>query len=211
MNNLKQIELSNKRKNIVQKFEDIATDNLRNAIDLFSNLEYNGKVSVVDSLLSSFLDNYIPLAKGNSNLRISGLSEKNDSNVLLFQYYFEKDTLNSYRRLLDALALYSNENFKDYKSLVPIIIFDMIPNKRVDMWETLADIKKILGINFKIMTVYGLWMVKNIKVDFDEFLQLSDFDKIRNGEMEHKIQDKYVGIKEYGDLLGVKAIMKPIK
>ena len=56
MNNLKQIELSNKRKNIVQKFEDIATDNLRNAIDLFSNLEYNGKVSVVDSLLSSFLE-----------------------------------------------------------------------------------------------------------------------------------------------------------
>lgn len=210
MNSLKQLELSNKRKDIIQKFEDVATKNLKNAMNSFNELDYGNKVSIVDSILSNLLNSYTPLAKGNSNLRISGLSKKNNK-VLLFQYYFEKDTLNSYRRLLDALALYSNENSIKYKSLIPVIIFDVIPNKRVDMWETLADIEKILGIKFKIMTVYGLWLIKNIKINLNEFLQLSDFNRIKNGETERKILDKYTELKEYKTLLETEAIMKPVK
>lgn len=210
MNNLEQLDLSEIRKNSILEFDELATINLDRAIEFFNKLDYGGKSSIVTSILSDILNNYIPIPKGNSNFRISGLC-KRKSDVLFFGYYFEKDTLNSYRRLLDKIALYANEEKIEYKKLIPIIVFDTIPNKRGDMWETMKDIKKILDIDFKVVTVYELWLIRSIGENFTSILKIINHDLVYEGKAEEKLLEKFNNLNKYRKLFDRFPITKPLK
>lgn len=188
MNKLEQLNTKKNRKNLISKFKNLSEESIESALNFFNSLTYSSKSLIINTILSELITDYSPIAKGNANLRISGIYDSGDK-VYLFENYFGTDTLNSYRRLLDEIAIYSVENEKDYKKIVPIIVFDTIPNKRVDMWATMNDIYNVLGINFKVMTVMQLWIAKKNNMGFERLVKLSSYLDIKKGVTESKFID----------------------
>lgn len=188
MNKLEQLTTTKNRKDLILKFKSLSEESIESALDFFNTLPHPSKSLIINTILSELIADYSPIAKGNANLRISGIYDSGDK-VYLFENYFGVDTLNSYRRLLDEIAIYSVENEKDYKKIVPIIVFDTIPNKRVDMWATMNDIYNVLGINFKVMTVMQLWIAQKNNMDFEYLVKLSNYSDVKNGVTESKFID----------------------
>lgn len=198
LNNFQKIESSFKQLSIDEK-------SISEYFTIFKELSFDDKTNLVNNILSDFYNNYKSIPKGNSNLRISGLLEKDNGIVFLFEYYFEDNTLNSYRRLLDAIALYSSNYNIDYKKITPIIVFHEIPNKRVDMWLALEDIENVLEIEFKLLTVFEIYFIKKFHLNFGKILEYSGYKNVREGFVENKLK-KIIGYD--GSEL---PIFKPIK
>ena len=207
---LEQINVPKKNETQVSEFERAINDSVDKAEKYFKLFDYRDQATIVNNILKKHVSNFIPVEKGNPNLRISGKIENCD-NVILFQYCFGNNTLNSYRRLLGEIAIYANEKKIDYKKLTPIIIFDVIPNKRSLFWNTLKDIDKVLKIKFKLMTVLSLYIAKKSNISFKQLLCLSNYDVIRNGNSEKEFLSNNHVKSNYNTSFEKYAIMKPLK
>lgn len=210
MNKLEQIYGLEDKDASFSKFEELADKNIKSSLTYFNSLSYSLKSSIINKILSDLIKEYLPIAKGNSNLRISGTYIKEDL-VCIFENCFGKNTLNSYRRLLDEIALYSVESDIDYKKITPIIIFATMPNKRVDMWATMSDIHNVLSIDFKIMTIMELWITKKLNITFDQVLKLSNYDHIKKGLTESDFLNMNDKTKKYQTIIKQLPILRPKK
>lgn len=150
----------------------------------FSSYGFGNQSAIVNHMLKSMDDKFKVLPKGNPNFRINGIIRRNGSSIL-FEYCFDNDILNSYRRLLDGIAIDASEKESNYQFIQPVIIFDEFPNKRSDMWQTLNDIFKVLGIKFKMLSVPELLTIYIFgKKQFHKILEISDYDDVINGTLQ---------------------------
>ena len=177
----------------------------------FSSYGFGNQSAIVNRMLKSIDGNFKVLPKGNPNFRINGIIERGSSSIL-FEYCFDNDILNSYRRLLDGIAIDASEKKIDYQFIQPVIIFDEFSNKRSDMWQTLDDVFKVLGIKFKMLSVPELMLIYIFgKNQFHKILEISDYDKVINGA----VQKEFLTLLNCSTSLGLHindiAIFKPKK
>lgn len=191
---IQQIKTEQLQKEVELEFQErtISTKNTDCLIKWFENVEVNEKNKIISFIHESL---HMPInifQQGNSNFRIDADLDYSEMQFL-FEFEFGiTDSLNTYRRLLDALAIRATNDRVSVNDLVPIIVFDIFPNKRSDFWQVLQDIGEVLNIEFKVLTFAELLVVYKNKLRASEYMELvlySNVNNILSGNVENKFTE----------------------
>ncbi|MBJ7694266.1 hypothetical protein C6P08_06775 [Weissella confusa] len=190
---IQQIKTEQRQKEAVIEFQEraISTQNTVSLIKWFESIEVNEKNKIISFIHESL---HMPIniyQQGNSNFRIDADLDYSDT-TYLFEFEFgTTDSLNTYRRLLDALAIRATNDELNVSDLVPIIVFDIFPNKRSDFWQVLKDINEVLNIEFKVLTFAELMVIYKNKLTASEYLELVNHSNVYN-VLNGSVEDKFI-------------------
>lgn len=131
---------------------------------------------------------------GDNNLRMDGIIQsKDDLGVLEIE--FGQDILSSPRNLLDDIAVICSRYGFRKENITALSICLSLPNNRTDYWNVIKDIKDVLGIEIKTVSigslVYIMWNEKKINLK-----ELPYLDSVDNSLIEkvEKILNKNIEI-----------------
>ncbi len=123
---------------------------------------------------------------GDNNLRMDGIIQSNDDLGVL-EIEFGQDILSSPRNLLDDIAVICSRYGFKKEEITALSICLSLPNNRTDYWNVIKDIKEVLGIEIKTMSigslVYIMWNEKKINLKELPYLDSIDnslIEKIEN-------------------------------
>ena len=105
---------------------------------------------------------------GDTNIRMDIILEGKDSSVCgVGEIEFGIDLLNTPRNSLDNIAVFSSR-YK-MRNLLPIIFPLVLPNQRSEYWQVIKDIKAVLNIEVRTVTLGALlillWNKKKLSVN----------------------------------------------
>lgn len=141
---------------------------------------------------------------GDNNLRMDGIIQSNDELGVL-EIEFGQDILSSPRNLLDDIAVVCSRYGFKKDNITALSICLSLPNNRTDYWNVIKDIKEVLGIEIKTISigslVYIMWNEKKIKLE-----ELPYLDSVDNSLIEkiEKILDKKIEIDDINSIFKTK-------
>jgi len=115
---------------------------------------------------------------GDTNFRIDMLSIL-DSKILVIEVDVSPvSLLETPRALLDNIAVLNARYNIDIHRLIPLVICAIFPNKRTDYYEVLADIRKVLEIDIKTISIAALLLciIYKVKLDDESLTRLFSLD-----------------------------------
>lgn len=128
-------------------------------------------------------------AVGNNDIRFDLLGEF-DNKIIVGEIGLNGiDILEEPRALLDDVAILIARYQIEKRRLIPIIVTLTFPNKRSDVYEVIADIKKILAIEIKTLP-FHLLIILNLcqtKIDLSEFFELFNINIDNTSSVEDAI------------------------
>lgn len=131
---------------------------------------------------------------GDNNLRMDGVIQSNDELGVL-EVEFGQDILSSPRNLLDDIAVMCSRYGFKKENITALSICLSLPNNRTDYWNVIKDIKDILDIEIKTISigslVYIMWNEKKINLKDLPYLDSTDNSLIEKIE---KIVNKNIEI-----------------
>ena len=141
---------------------------------------------------------------GDNNLRMDGIIQSNDDLGVL-EIEFGQDILSSPRNLLDDIAVICSRYGFKKENITALSICLSLPNNRTDYWNVIKDIKEILGIEIKTVSigslVYIMWNEKKINLK-----ELPYLDSVDNSLLEkvEKILNKKIEIDDDNSIFRTK-------
>jgi ferredoxin len=120
---------------------------------------------------------------GDTNIRTDLIIEEGEL-LAVCEIEFGDDTLNSPRNILDNIAVVSNRYNIPVENIIPIIVALTLPRQRQEYWQVISDIKTVLKIEIKTITIGALFSLlsssKKVTLsDIAEFYIDSDHSSIR--------------------------------
>lgn len=117
--------------------------------------------------------------KGDSNVRVDALARFCDGMLGVIEIEPSSSVLESPRALLEDVAILHARYDQDLATLIPISVVVSLPNVRVEYYQVMADIEKVLGIRCHTITLGALvllaWHFSHIDVfDRKQFFVNSD-------------------------------------
>lgn len=100
------------------------------------------------------------------------------------------EILDAPRNLLDDYAVQKSRIKDNTKEIIPLVICWDLPNKRTDYWNVITDIKNILGLKIKTISILALalhyWTETPLSLQNDDYFLEHDNCTINNAEMFNK-------------------------
>lgn len=107
---------------------------------------------------------------GDTNFRVEMLSKAN-SEVLVTEVNFDPALIETPRSLLDDIAVLSSRYGISKNSIIPVSICWSFPNKRTDYYEVITDIKNVLQVEIKTLSVTAIFLLNLFQIAFDQALK----------------------------------------
>lgn len=152
----------------IKKKEDLVSSILDNNFSIpkkFSNLlnSFDDLMSSPDSYLS-LIEKLIVSMNGNIRYpRIGDNNERFDAFIEFCEYDSVVEIeipstaiLDAPRNLLDDYAIMLSRNKMTKKPIIPLVICWDLPNKRSDYWNVIQDIRKVLNLQIKTISIPAL-------------------------------------------------------
>lgn len=126
----------------------------------------------INKLISDLFYNLnIPLSfsrKGDNNERFDAKTTLGYNSLGIIEIEVPSTAmLDAPRNLLDDIAVEVNRNKNKLENLIPITICWTFPNNRSDYWNVVYDIKKVLNIKIKTISIMSLAVCYWTKHKFD--------------------------------------------
>jgi len=130
-------------------------NSLRDSISIVK-LTPNGESELI-RLLFSGLNGcvYIP-RKGDNSERFDAIIDFPDYKAVVEIEIPSSAILDAPRNLLDDYAVLKARKGEITSNIIPLVICWDLPNKRTDYWNVISDIKEILGIEIKTVSIMAL-------------------------------------------------------
>ena len=128
---------------------------------------------------------------GNNHVRTEFFAELPNDKVLIGESNVrtEEDTLSVTRRIIDDYAVLVGRYGYRGTQIIPLAVLNGLPNKRVDLYEVIEDVKNVLKLKIYTVTYHILFLLNLFNVKLNE----------------ETIKEFYVSNKENGSLLiGIK-------
>lgn len=141
---------------------------------------------------------------GDNNLRMDGIIQSNNDLGVL-EIEFGQNILSSPRNLLDDIAVICSRYGFKKENITALSICLSLPNNRTDYWNVIKDIKEILGIEIKTVSIgslaYIMWNEKKINLK-----ELPYLDSVDNSLLEkvEKILNKKIEIDDANSIFRTK-------
>lgn len=97
--------------------------------------------------------------KGDTNIRMDGLLRFDSGQIGVVELETGKDVLESPRALLEDIAVLHNRFGMDMADIVPVSMIGRLPNVRTEYYQVIDDIKKVLNIKCRTLTLGALGML----------------------------------------------------
>ncbi|MFB8590159.1 hypothetical protein ACFC53_09875 [Enterococcus casseliflavus] len=115
----------------------------------------------IDKLIGDLFYNLnTPLSfsrKGDNNERVDAKAPLGDGNLGIIEIEVPSTAmLDAPRNLLDDIAVEVNRNKSKLEQIIPITLCWTFPNNRSDYWNVVHDIKKVLNIKIKTISIMSL-------------------------------------------------------
>lgn len=113
--------------------------------------------------LRLFARNVFIRLSARASLRVQGansflteLVAESEGFTFLVEIETNDDTLDAFRRLLSASARAITSEKKAVSEVIPIMVVPQLPNKRVDLYRLIADAKRYLGLEVRVLPYSAL-------------------------------------------------------
>lgn len=154
-----------------QNESDAQMDNIKSLLD--NNLSLNEKIEnfinsfeliktthggiefILFHIFTFFNGNVYFPRKGDNNERFDGLVDFNTYNIVFEIETSSLGILNAPRNLLDDYAVVISRH-KNITKPIPVVICWTLPNKRTDYWNVIFDVKNILSIRIKTISILAI-------------------------------------------------------
>ena len=124
------------------------------------------------------------------------------------EFEFKNDSLEASRGILDDIAVLNCRFGLKKEEVTPLVILLSLSNKRQGFWQVSKDIKNVLGIKIRTITIGALmllvWNFKDLDLSFDNFYL--DFDESSIRELIEKAIERKIEI-----TCNHKGILEPMK
>jgi len=118
-------------------------------------------------------------AVGNNDIRFDMIAEFEQKIILGEIGLNNNDILEEPRALLDDFAILKSRYKINAERIIPIIVTLTFPNKRSDVYEVIFDIKNVLGIEIRIISVHFLIIMNllHLQIEPNQFFSHFLVDK----------------------------------
>lgn len=145
---------------------------LRDSISIVK-LTPNGENELLSALFSRLKgDIYFP-RKGDNSERFDAIITFSKYKVIAEVEIPSSEILDAPRNLLDDYAVLHCRKGENISNIVPLVICWDLPNKRTDYWNVISDIKNILNIKIKTISILALalyyWTETPLDFSNDDF------------------------------------------
>ena len=83
-----------------------------------------------------------------------------DTEYALVEVEFGQNAaLDASRDILDSLAVLTSRYKWDLRLTVPIVVSDLLPNKRSEYWHIIKDVSDAYGIRIRTLTIFALLLL----------------------------------------------------
>ena len=160
---------------------------LRDAISAVK-LSPNGENELVEALFRGLgADVYFP-RKGDNSERFDALIDFANYKAVAEIEIPSTEILDAPRNLLDDYAVLKCRKKDNDEEIVPLVICWDLPNKRTDYWNVITDVKNILGLKIKTISILALalhyWTNTPINLQTDDYyLEYANCTMHNAGEM----------------------------
>lgn len=128
---------------------------LRDSISVVK-LTPNGESELIKLLFTGLSSKiYIP-RKGDNSERFDAIIDFLDYKAVVEIEIPSSAILDAPRNLLDDYAVLKARKDEGDNIIIPLVICWDLPNKRTDYWNVVSDVKKILGIEIKTLSILAL-------------------------------------------------------
>lgn len=146
--------------------------NLKNSISEIK-LSSNGENELVELLFRGLgADVYFP-RKGDNSERFDALVSFKKYKAVVEIEIPSTEILDAPRNLLDDYAVLKCRKKEKDTEIVPLVLCWDLPNKRTDYWNVVTDVKNILGIKIKTISILALalhyWTNTPLNLDNDDY------------------------------------------
>ncbi|WP_302478923.1 4Fe-4S dicluster domain-containing protein [Ruegeria arenilitoris] len=107
--------------------------------------------------------------KGDTNVRMDGVLEFSNGTIGVVELETSQAVLESPRALLEDVAVLHNRFGVPKESIVPVSVIGAFPNVRVEYYQVMDDIEKVLGIQCHTITLGALCVLSWHFQEIDEF------------------------------------------
>lgn len=97
--------------------------------------------------------------KGDTNIRMDGLLRFDSDQIGVIELETGKEVLESPRALLEDIAVLHNRFGMDMADIVPASMIGKLPNVRAEYYQVIDDIKEVLNIKCRTITLGALCML----------------------------------------------------
>lgn len=146
--------------------------NLKSAISEVK-LSPNGENELVELLFQGLgAEVYFP-RKGDNSERFDALVDFEKYKAVVEIEIPSTEILDAPRNLLDDYAVFKCRKKEKNTEIVPLVLCWDLPNKRTDYWNVVTDVKNILGIKIKTISILALalhyWTNTPLSLDNDDY------------------------------------------
>lgn len=172
--------------------------NLCNSIEDVK-LSPNGENELIEILLSKFAKNIYFPRKGDNSERFDITFELADYKVVAEIEIPSSAILDAPRNLLDDYAVLKSRKGDELNSVVPLVICWDLPNKRTDYWNVITDVKNVLGLEIKTISILALavhfWT--NTPIDLLSSDYYLDYDNLSMKTIHDMLKEKGIVSDEF--------------
>ncbi len=167
-------------------------ERLRDSISIVK-LTPNGENELIKLFFSGLKASVYFPRKGDNSERFDALIKFSDYMSVVEIEIPSSAILDAPRNLLDDYAVLKMRKEEFSNTIVPLVICWDLPNKRTDYWNVISDIKEILGIEIKTISILALavhyWTNTPINlINDDYFLDYSNSTMMKASELLMKNQ-----------------------
>lgn len=139
----------------------------------------NGETELLSTLFSGLNGEIYFPRKGDNSERFDATITFSNYKVVAEVEIPSSEILDAPRNLLDDYAVLHCRKGEDVSNIVPLVICWDLPNKRTDYWNVITDVKNILNIKIKTISILALALYywTNTPLNFlDDDFYLDYFD-----------------------------------
>lgn len=106
--------------------------------------------------------------KGNNHMRMDILLGPPGVNYGVVEVEFGQDAiLDAPRDIMDSMAVLISRYGWDREQLIPLVVSDILPNRRSEYWSIIQDIRNVLGIKIGTVTILSLILLNWHRLKLD--------------------------------------------
>lgn len=157
---------------------------------------------IIEKLINNLGGNIRFPRTGNNNERFDAVIDFNDYVCLVEIEIPSTAILDAPRNLLDDYAVYVSRRGRNGKPIIPLVICWDVPNKRQDYWNVVKDIKNILDLEIKTISIAALalhyWskipldLLSDYYLDIDQQLMTTSISILENHNISASIGTGYL-------------------
>ena len=129
--------------------------------------------------------------KGNNSMRMDLILSSNTFHSFAEVEFGQEAILDAPRDILDGLAVLISRYGWNQENIYPLIISDVLPNKRSEYWHIIEDIHQVLNVKVGTVTIFLLMLINWNKKQIEPLISNNYFyfDKNNSSYKEEIIEN----------------------